>query len=116
MSYNDGLASVNEINRRQASTDNYVSVDFQIKKTDEEKRNVISSTFGVIKNNLESLWYSVGLDPNVNMEYQKIMSDPQQSFEVQGKRFYPQSGVGKIQAYNEMGNPSGGCFTMHTLA
>ena len=75
MSYNDKLA-INGITEASATTDNYVKTDFGIKVTDEETKNVISATFGVIKNNLEALWYAVGLEPNVNVAYQKTMMDP----------------------------------------
>ena len=43
------------------------------------------------------------------------MTDPNQCIEVQGRKFYPHPGVGNLQAYNELGNPSGGCFTLHTM-
>lgn len=112
-----GNRSVSAINQVAATNENnYVSTDLGIKSTNEETRNVISSTFGMIKNNLEAFWYSVGLDPNVNNAYEKTMTDPSQCFEIQGKKFYQHPGVGNLKAYNEVGNPSGGCFTMHTLA
>lgn len=115
MSYNDKLA-INGITEASATTDNYVKTDFGIKVTDEETKNVISATFGVIKNNLEALWYAVGLEPNVNMAYQKTMLDPNKCIEVRGKKFYPHPGVGNLRAYNENGNPAGGCFSMQTMA
>lgn len=115
MSYNNKSA-INGITEASASTDNYVKTDFGIKVTDEETKNVISATFGVIKNNLEALWYAVGLEPNVNVAYQKTMMDPNQCIEVRGKKFYPHPGVGNLRAYNENGNPAGGCFSMQTMA
>ena len=115
MSFNDKIAT-NEINRTSAAQANYVSVDFGIKKTDEDTRNIISSTFGMIKNNLEALWYSVGLDANVNAAYEQAMNDPNMAVEVKGKTFFPHPGVGNLQPYNEAGNPAGGCFTMQTMA
>ena len=36
--------------------------------------------------------------------------------EIQGKKFYQHPGVGNLRPYNDMGNPAGGCFTMHTMA
>ena len=107
---------VDKINRNAANGETYVTTDFGIKKTDEETRNIISSTFGMIKNNLEALWYSVGLEPNVNIAYEKMMTDPNMCIEAQGKKFFPHPGVGNLRAYNEAGNPSGGCFSMQTLA
>ena len=116
MSSFDGQSAIQNITDVNAKTENYVKTDFGIKVTDEETRNVISSTFGLIKNNLDALWYSVGLDPNVNMANQKTMMDPNQCIEVGNKRFYPHPGVGTLKAYNDAGNPAGGCFSMQTLA
>lgn len=109
--------SINAVNTTAAMREsNYVSTDLGIKKTDEETKNIISSTFGIIKNNiLEAFWYSTGLEPNVNNAYTNTMSDPNQCMEIQGKKFYPHPGVGNLQPYNEVGNPSGGCFTLHTM-
>ena len=112
-SENRAISAVNHVAAMNES--NYVSTDLGIKQTNEETRNVISSTFGMIKNNLEAFWYSVGLDPNVNNAYERTMTDPNQCIEIQGKKFYQHPGVGSLQPYNEMGNPAGGCFTMHTL-
>lgn len=113
----DGKRSIDAINRAAiASNDKYIKTDLGIRETNEETANVISSTFGVIKNSLDSLWYSVGLDPNVNVAYEKTMMDPNMGFEVRGKMYYPHPGVGNLKAYNEVGNPSGGCFSMQTLA
>ncbi len=106
-----------EFNRAAASTDNYIRTNLNIKSTDDETRNVISSTFGVIKNNiLQAFWSATGLDSNVNTAYEQSMTDPSQSFEANGKRYfvYP-GGVGKLQAYNELGNPADGCFTMQVI-
>jgi len=106
--------AINAINSTAALNDTtYVSTDFGIKKTDDETRNIISSTFGMLKNNLEAFWYSTGLDPNVNNAYANTMSS--EGIEVQGKKFYQHPGVGNLHPYNEMGNPSGGCFTLHTM-
>lgn len=105
------------INRTAAAQEgNYVTSDFGIKSSNEETRNIISSTFGMIKHNLDALWNSVGLDPNVNNAYEKTMTDPNMCMEIQGKKFYQHPGVGNLRPYNDMGNPAGGCFTMHTMA
>jgi len=116
MSSFDGKSAIQDITGVNAKTENYVKTDFGIKVTDEETKNIISSTFGMLKNNLESLWYSVGLEPNVNLAYEKTMMDPNQCIEVGNKKFFPHPGVGNLKAYNEAGNPSGGCFSMQTLA
>ena len=61
------------INRTAAAQEgNYVTSDFGIKSSNEETRNIISSTFGMIKHNLDALWNSVGLDPNVNNAYDLV--------------------------------------------
>ena len=102
---------------RKAAIDNavYKTVDLGIRSFDDETKNIMSSTFGVIKNNLQAFWASVGLEPNVNIAYQKTMTDPEQSFDAQGKKYYLHPGVGNLKAYNEAGNPSGGAFTISTL-
>ena len=109
--------NIGEYNRVTASTDSYVRTNFNIKPTDEETCNVISSTFGVIKNNiLQAFWYATGLDDNVNGAFQQSMTDPSQSFEANGKGYYAYpGGVGKLQAYNEAGNPADGCFSMQVI-
>ncbi len=109
--------AVEAFNRVSISSNNaYTVTNLDIKTYDEETRNVISNTFGVIKHNLDSFWYSIGFDPNVNIAYEQAMMDNENSFEVDGKTYYRHPGVGTLKAYNEIGNPSGGCFTMHTLA
>ena len=58
--------NIGEYNRVTASTDSYVRTNFNIKPTDEETCNVISSTFGVIKNNiLQAVWCGPGWDDYV---------------------------------------------------
>lgn len=105
------------VNRNAAKTNpHFVEVDLGIENQNEETRNIISATFGVIKNNIEAMWYAIGLEPNVNIAYSQTMSDPGNCIEVNGKKFYPHPGVGNLKAYNEAGNPSGGCFSMQTLA
>lgn len=106
-----------QYNRATATTDNYVRTNLNIKATDDETRNLISATFGVIKNNiLQAFWNATGLDENVNIAFQQSMTDPSQSFEAHGKTYYAYpGGVGKLQAYNESGNPADGCFTMQVI-
>lgn len=109
--------STDKVNRNVAQTaPQFVKVDLKIKRTDEETRNIVSATFGVIKNNVDAIWHAIGLEPNVNLAYQNMMSDPNNCIEVKGMKFYPHPGVGNLKAYNEAGNPSGGCFSMQTLA
>lgn len=117
MSFDETRIKTEQVNRNAASTNpEFVEVKFNIERTDEETRNLISATFGIIKNNIEAIWNSTGLEPNVNTAYQTAMTNPDTCFEVKGKKFYPHPGVGNLKAYNEAGNPSGGCFTMQTLA
>lgn len=93
----------------------YKNVDLGIRSSDEETKNIISSTFGVIKNNLYAFWASVGFEPNVNTAYQNTMTNPNMATENNGKIYFPHPGVGNLKAYNETGNPSGGSFTLSTL-
>ena len=106
---------IQEVNQIAAADNEYVATDLGIDYYDDETKNLISSTFGVIKNSLQSFWYSTGLDPNVNNAYAETLSDPEKCFEIRGKVFYPHPGVGNLHAYNESGNPSAGCFTMHVM-
>jgi len=111
--------AINAINRTAAATDNsYVRTDLGIRASNDETKNLISTTFGqYIKNNLEAFWGAVGLDPNVNIAYQKIMSDPNAAIDMGNNRVaYPHSAVGNLHAFNEVGNPRGGVFTMQTIA
>lgn len=104
------------ITRHAAATnDVYKNIDLGIRISDDETRNIISSTFGVIKNNLDAFWSSVGFEPNVNTAYHNTMTAPEKATEAEGKIYFPHPGVGNLKAYNEAGNPSGGVFTLSTL-
>lgn len=105
----------NIVKKGLVSSSLYKNVDLGIRAGDEETRNIVSSTFGVIKNNLYAFWASVGLEPNVNTAYQQTMTDPNKAIENNGKIYFPHPGVGNLRAYNESGNPSGGAFTLSTL-
>ena len=97
-------------------SDNYVSTDLKIDRNDEETKNIISNTFSIIKNNIHNaLFYSVGTDPNVSVAYIKNEQDPNSCIQMGDKILYRHPGVGLMQAYNEMGNPSGGVYTIHTI-
>lgn len=108
---------IDAINRTATSTGaGYVKTDLGIKATNEETCNIISQTFGQFKNNIEAIWYGLGLEPNVTADLGKIMNDPNIGFEHDGRIYRPQSAVGNMRPNNEDGNPAGGCFTMTTLA
>jgi hypothetical protein len=108
--------SIDAINSVAAgSSDNYVTTNLRIDRTDEETRNVISNTFGAIKNNLDMLWSAIGLDANVTYSYNQTLSNPDLAMEFNGRKYYPHTGVGNLRPYNEMGNPSGGCFSLYTM-
>lgn len=108
------LASI-IIRKAAAENTTYKTIDLGIRPFDNETKNLMSSTFGVIKNNLLAFWASVGFEPNVNTAYQNTMTDPEMATENEGKTYYPHPGVGNLKAYNEAGNPSGGAFTISTL-
>ena len=115
--YSTAKTSVEAFNRKSISFNNdYKATNLGIKSYDEETKNIISNTFGVIKHNLNAFWYSIGFEPNVNIAYEQAMMNNETSFELEGKIYHQHPGVGNLKAYNEIGNPSGGCFTMHTLA
>ena len=106
-------ANVEAFNRVSIANNNaYTPTNLGIKSNDEETHNIISTTFGMIKHNLDAFWNSIGFDPNVNIAYEQAMMDPNKSFEADGRIYYQHPGVGTLKAYNEMGNPSGGCFTI----
>ena len=97
--------------------DNYVKTNLKIDRNDEETQNLISTTFSIIKNNIHNaLMYAIGTDPNVSIAYIKNEQDPNNCIVIGDKTLYKHPGVGMMQAYNEMGNPSGGVYTMHTIA
>lgn len=97
------------------NSDNYVTTNLRIDRTNEETRNIISNTFGAIKNNFNILWSAIGLDPNVTNSYQQVLSNPEMSMEFNGRRYYPHTGVGNLHPYNELGNPKDGCFSLYTM-
>jgi len=113
MTQNKVIQAIN--NLAAGSGTSYIPTNFGIEKTDEETRNIISSTFGAIKNNLDLLWNAIGLDPNVTNSYQQMINDPNSSMEYNGRIYRPHTGVGNLHPYNEMGNPSGGCFSLYTM-
>ena len=95
---------------------NYVKTKLQIDKNDDETKNLISSTFSLIKNNIQNaLMYAVGTDTNVSIAYIKNEQDPSATIQIGDKVLHKHPGVGLMQAYNEMGNPRGGVYTMHTI-
>lgn len=109
--------SIDAVNRTAAATGDYQKIDLGIKSTNEETRNVVSSTFGqFIKNNLSAFWSGIGLDQNVTADIQKIAADPNLVIEgVNGKNYMPHSLVGRLNPYNEDGYPAGGCLSMILL-
>lgn len=110
-------SAVDAINRTSVSYNNaYTATNLNIKAYDEETKNVISNTFGVLKHDFNASWNAIGFEPNVNIAYEQTIMNGENSFEMDGKIYYQHSGVGNLKAYNEIGNPSGGCFTMHTIA
>ena len=108
---------LDEINRSVTSTGSrYIKTNLGI-TSDEETNNLISGTFGqFIKNNLEAIWYGLGLDPNVTNDIAKIINDPNMGFENNGRRYIPHSAVGNMRPHNADGMPTYGCFTMTALA
>jgi hypothetical protein len=113
----DGNNALNSIKVSAAqNNENYVKTNLNIDRNDDSTRNIISSTFSVIKNNIQNaLMYAVGTDINVSIAYIKNEQDPAGSIQIGDKKLYKHPGVGLMQAYNEMGNPAGGVYTMHTI-
>ncbi len=109
--------TVEDFNRTSVSTSNaYKATNLGIRQSDETTRDVISTTFGIIKHNLSAFWNSVGLDPNVNIAYEQAMLDPKNRIEIDNKVSFKHPAQGKMKPYNELGNPAGGIFTMELMA
>lgn len=98
-----------------SSQEAYSNTDLGIQSYDEDTKNIMSSTFGVIKNNFMSFWYAIGLDPNVTNIYTQTMMDQNKAMTFNGNTYYPHPGVGNLHPYNESGHSSDGCFQFHTL-
>ena len=104
------------VNNIGASSGTYQKIDLGIKPTDEEKRNLVSDTFGYIKNSADAIWAGIGLAFSVTKNWQMLENDPNSSFIIDNKKYVPHTPVGNLHPYNEDGCPSSGCYTMHTLA
>ena len=104
------MSTIDAYNTRMAATDgNY-------KSNPMNTEGLMSSTFSVIKNNIyNALQHAVGLGDNVSIAFLKQMNDPNSGIQAGDKVLYPHPGVGMIQAYNEIGNPSGGVYSLHTI-
>jgi hypothetical protein len=103
------MSATDKYNRKMAAIEG--SYESNPMNTD----GLMSSTFSVIKNNIYSaLMHAVGLDDNVSISYLK--QDPNDGIPVGDKVLQPYTGVGIMQAYNELGNPSCGVYSMHTIA
>ena len=110
------ISAVNDINRASITGDSYLNLNLGIKRTDPDTENVVSSTYGVLKNSLlETLGSYVGLNSNVDMAVAVSTMDEQNSFEANGRLFHPYPGVGDLRNYNEAGYPQGGCFSLHLI-
>lgn len=107
--------SIESVRQLTTSNINYNQTNLGIKSYDEGTKNIISSTFGVIKNNIMAFWYAVGLDPNVTNIYTQTMMDPNQAMNFGDKIYFPHPGVGNMHPYNDVGRPSDGCFQFHTM-
>ncbi len=106
------IESIKSVAARQ--DDSYINTNLNIDRNSDDTRNVISSTFSVIKNNIQNaLMNAVGFDPNVSISY--LRQDPNSGIRVGNKVLQPYTGVGIMQPYNEMGNPSCGVYSLHTI-
>lgn len=110
-------SSIDTLNRVSIRGEAYQKTDLNIKKTDDETRNVISNTFGHLKNNIYALFQGTGLNENVTMDIYKISSDPNLSVQGQdGRVYYPQSLVGIQNPYTQEGNNRTGFYSQVYLA
>ena len=111
---NESMAVTAVNNLAARGEESYVSKPLNISSTNDETRNVISSTFSVIKNNLyNALQNAVGLGDTVSISY--LRQDPNNGIRVGDKILQPYTGVGIMQPYNELGNSSCGVYSLHTI-
>lgn len=104
------------VNSIGAASGTYQKIDLGIKSTDEEKRNLVSDTFGYIKNSADAIWSGIGLAFSVTKNCQMLENDQNSYFVVDNKKYVPHTPVGNLHPYTDDGSPAGGCYTMHTLA
>ena len=98
-----------------ASGEGYVTTNLGINNSNETK-GILGATFGAVTRNILDLaWSAIGFDANVTAGYEKIMTDPNQAIEINGKNYYLHPGIGNLMPYNEFGNPSGGVFSLYTM-
>lgn len=109
--------SIDSFNRAAVRGESYQRIDLNIRKADDETRNVISNTFGHLKNNIYALFQGSGLNENVTMDIYKISSNPNLSVQGQdGRVYYPQSLVGIQNPYTQDGNLRTGLYSEVYLA
>ena len=118
MAFDNGASSAMAYNNNVVASDpKFVKTTFnEIKESDDETRNLVSNTFGQLKKYVEGMFYCNGFSTNVSNAYYSAMNDPNEQINVGDKVYCQHPGVGNFRAYNEMGNPAGGCFSMHTYA
>ena len=104
------MSSIDTYNTKIAATEgNY-------KSNPMNAGGLMKDTFSVIKNNLfNALQNAVGCDANVSIAFLRQQGDPNAGIQAGDRVLYPHPGVGMIHAYNELGNPSGGVYTLHTI-
>ncbi len=109
--------AVNSVNNIAASSEgSYVSTTLNISNTNEETRNIMSSTFSLIKSDfVNALMNAVGFDPNVSIDFIKTQNDPNRCMVVDNKKFWELSAVGRIQTYDQDGHKTGGISSFQTM-
>lgn len=108
-------ANIESANRTFAASEGrYQHTDLGIRPANEETGNIISQTFGALKNSIEALWggQTVGMDENVSFAVNSSLVDPEKSFSDGNRVFYEMSNVGHIACPEDDMIPY---FTMHTI-
>ncbi len=95
------------------SEGSYLKLNFGKNKA--EFGEAVRSTYSLLKQNPEYSWETEGTSANVTNAVLSSMNDPNQYMIMDDRKIMFPTGVGKLQAYNEMGNPSGGCWTYHMI-
>ncbi len=103
------------VNSIGAASGTYQKIDLGIKSTDEEKKNLVSATFGALQRYQGIFLSGTGLAYSVTKSCQMLENDPNSYFVVGDKKYIPNTPVGNLHPYTEDGSPAAGCRTLHML-
>ncbi len=82
------------------------------------EQGLVSSTYGTIKQSSHEISTSpesVGLDQNVSYAWANVMSDPNSAIVVRGKPYFQIPNLGFLKPYDNDGNSTMGCSSLHLI-